>query len=55
MSIRITVTDTENGDTETQEITDDYVVIVAGSYYLAHANKHANGTHVLTIKREARP
>ena len=48
--IRITVEDTENGDREVQEITDDVVVIVAGRHYVHHVQKHSTGTQVWTIK-----
>lgn len=48
--IRVTITDTENGDTETAEIWNDYLLIAAGNRYLAHVQEHASGTTVLTIK-----
>ena len=48
---RVTAEDLETGDTETTEITDDYVVICDGSCYIAHVQAYpAKGTHVLTIK-----
>jgi len=51
MSIRVTVLDTESGDTETREIDNDYILICAGTCVLAHTNTYpAKGTHVLTIK-----
>lgn len=51
MSIRVTVVDTENGDTETTEIENDYVLICAGTCNLAHSNIYpTKGTVVLTIK-----
>lgn len=52
--IQVTVTDLENGDTETKVITNDYVITTAGDYYVAHRQAYANGTHVITIKRGAR-
>jgi len=48
--IKVTVTDLENGDSESAVITDDYVLTCAGSVYLAHVQAYANGTHVLTVK-----
>jgi hypothetical protein len=48
--IQITVRDLETGESETREISDDYMVICAGNRYLAHTDAHMNGTHVLTIK-----
>ena len=48
--IRVTVTDPENGDSETAEIIDNYVIITAGSCYVAHVQAHANGTQVITVK-----
>lgn len=50
MSIRVTVTDEETGDTESVVIDDDYVVTCAGSCHVHYTQVHANGTHVLTIK-----
>lgn len=51
--IRIDVTDLETGDTESQTVTDDVVVITAGRHYVHSVNKHANGTQTWTIKRAA--
>lgn len=48
--IRVTVRDLENGDEESCDIENDYVVTVAGNAYVAHTSVHANGTHVITIK-----
>lgn len=50
--IRVTVKDLETGEEETREITNDYLILTAGDYYVAHINAHANGTHVLTVKRD---
>jgi hypothetical protein len=50
MSIRVTVTDTENGDTETQEIENDVIVITAGNRYVDGVQSYANGTQIFTIK-----
>jgi hypothetical protein len=48
--IRVTVEDLLTGETESQEIHDDYTIVTAGSCHVAHINAFANGTHVLTIK-----
>lgn len=48
--IRVTVQDLDNGDHESVVIENDYVVTCAGSCYVAHVQKFANGTHILTIK-----
>jgi hypothetical protein len=51
MSIRVTVTDTENGDTQTAEIENDYVIICAGTCHISAAQDYpTKGTRVLTIK-----
>lgn len=52
--IRITVTDLNTGESESMEISDDYVLTTAGSCELAHTNVFANGTHVLTVKGRKR-
>ena len=41
---------TSAAQTGTVEITDDYVVITDGTAHLAGVTKHANGTHVITVK-----
>ena len=52
--IKITVTDPESGEVLGEQLlTNDYAVICAGNRYVARTNAHANGTHVITIKREA--
>lgn len=49
--IRVTVLDTETGETETEEIADDYMVICAGSCYVAETQIYGAGaTHRLMIK-----
>jgi hypothetical protein len=51
--IKVTVTDPESGEVLGEQLLDnDYLVICAGNRYLAHTTAHANGTHVVTIKRE---
>ena len=49
MAIEVTVRDTESGDTETQTIENDYVIVMAGTCTAA-VQTYGNGTHVLTIK-----
>lgn len=48
--IRIAVMDLETGESESQEVSDDYVIVCAGSCFLEHTQAYANGTHVLTVK-----
>lgn len=49
--IRVTVTDLETGDTESQEVWNDYVIVTAGSCHVANIQDYpTKGTHVLTIK-----
>lgn len=50
--IRVTVEDLETGDTDSMEIMDNYIVVCAGDRYIASEQRHANGTVVLTIKRD---
>lgn len=49
--IRVTVQDLETGDSESQVIRDDYIIVTAGTCHVAHVNDYpTKGTHVLTIK-----
>lgn len=49
--IRVTVTDLGTGESETQEVWDDYVIVTAGSCEVANIQTYpTKGTHVLTIK-----
>lgn len=49
--IKVTVSDPETGEVLGEQLVeDDYVVICAGRTRLEHTQRHANGTHVLTIK-----
>lgn len=50
--IRVTAEDLEAGTTEVHEITNDVIVVTAGSYYVATVQKYANGTQVWTLKTE---
>lgn len=52
--IRVTVTDLETGESESQEIHNDYVIVCAGSCYVHHTQAYpGTGTHQLTIKGRA--
>lgn len=49
--IRVTVKDLQTGEEETVEISDDYLLICAGSCYLDGTQVYPTmGTHVLTVK-----
>lgn len=51
MSIRVTVEDLETGDSESQEIENDYIIVCAGSCHVAHIQSYpTKGTQILTIK-----
>lgn len=51
MSIQVTVTDTETGQSETQTIENDVIVVTAGTCVVAHvADYPTKGTQVYTIK-----
>ncbi|MBK6874090.1 MAG: hypothetical protein IPG94_22730 [Kineosporiaceae bacterium] len=58
MSIRITVTDTENGDSDNREINNNFFIVTAGTAYVASQQirrlKDGTTTTVLTVKG-ARP
>ena len=50
--IKITVTDPKTGEILGEQIIEnDYVLICAGNTYLHDTQVHANGTHVVYIKR----
>lgn len=52
--VKVTVSDPDSGEVLGEQIvSNDYVLVCAGSRYLASTQAHANGTHVLTIKRGA--
>lgn len=48
----VTVRDLLTGESETNEIHNDYVIVTDGRCYVAGTTVYANGTHVVTIKRE---
>ena len=51
--VKVTVTDPGTGEVLGEKLLDnDYMVLCAGNRYVAHTNAHANGTHVVTIKRD---
>lgn len=51
MAIRVTVTDTETGETESQEVVNDVVVVTAGTCYVEGVVDYpTTGTQVYTIK-----
>jgi hypothetical protein len=51
VSIEVTALDLGTGDSETKVISDDYVLICAGSCYQASVEADlAAGTHVITVK-----
>lgn len=50
MSIQVTVRDTETGDAQTATITNDYIIVTAGTCQVSNTQAYANGTHVLTVK-----
>lgn len=51
--IRVTVEDLESGESQSKEIENDYILVCAGNYYLAHANEYPrSGTVQLTIKKD---
>lgn len=52
--IRVTVVDLATGDTETRDLTDDYVLICAGTAEMTYVTEHANGTHQITVKRPSK-
>lgn len=52
---RVTATDLATGESETVEIRDDYVVTCDGRSYVDGVQAYANGTHIVTIKREPAP
>ncbi len=50
--VKVTVSDPKTGEVLGEQVVEnDYVLICAGNRHLAHTTAHANGTHVLTIKR----
>lgn len=51
MSIEVTVRDTETGESETAVIDNDYILITAGTCWLAGVQDYpTKGTRVLTVK-----
>lgn len=51
MSIEVTVRDTVTGESETATIDNDYVIVTAGTCFIAHINDYpTKGTRVITVK-----
>jgi len=48
--IRVVVTDLATGESDSCEITDNYVLITAGSCYQSYVNASSNGTHTITVR-----
>lgn len=56
MTIRVTVLDTESGETSTEEIEDNYILVTAGSCYRDGVQVYPKtGTHVVTVKGIGKP
>lgn len=50
--IRVTVEDPDTGESETQEVEDDYILVTAGKCYVSYTQVFPkSGTHQLTIKK----
>jgi hypothetical protein len=47
---RVTAEDIAEGNDGQVEIKDNYVLITDGECQVTHMQRHANGTHVITIK-----
>ena len=51
-AVKVTVSDPDSGEVLGERvIRNDYMLVCAGTRYLANTQSHANGTHVLTVKR----
>ena len=51
MAIEVTVRDTETNESETATITNDYIIITAGTCHVTNVQDYpTKGTHVLTVK-----
>jgi hypothetical protein len=48
---RVIATDLETGETATRIIHDNYVLICDGTTYIDSTAIHANGTHVIVVKK----
>lgn len=48
--VKVTAQDLESGESESVEISNNYVLTTAGTAYVASTVAHANGTHVITVK-----
>lgn len=52
--ITVTVTDPDTGEVlaKQERLTDDYVIVCAGRCFVHHVNRYANGTTVITVKKD---
>jgi hypothetical protein len=50
---RVTCEDVATGESESAVIENNYIVVCDGKYRVAHTNRYANGTVVLTLKPDA--
>lgn len=57
MSLKVTVTDIETGETDEREVADgDYVIVCASPCYVDGVQAYpTKGTHVLTVKGRTAP
>ena len=49
---RVTCEDLDTGESESIEIRDNFLLITDGYYHLTNEQHYANGTVVLTLKRQ---
>lgn len=47
---RVTACDIESGESETQEVAHDYVIVTSGNCSIENIAVMPNGTHVITVK-----
>jgi hypothetical protein len=52
---RVTCTDIDSGESQTEEIANNYILVTDGRCYLDGVVEHANGTTILTVKRRPVP
>jgi hypothetical protein len=50
VALIVTITDTETGKTQTEEVEDDYLVITHGNREVANTQVFKTGTHQITIR-----
>lgn len=54
MTLTVTVTDNETGDTETAQVPDGDYLMIATQPATYSVQAHANGTHVITVKNRTK-